>query len=383
MSDPQDVDLLIIGSGPAGLSTALHLLKQDKSWAQRMLILEKESHPRPKLCGGGITRLGIDLLQDLGFKFPLPIPQALVDDVRFTYQDRTIHVRGKPQLSIVHRADFDAYLAQSARSLGAVIKENEAVQTLERDENCVHITSSKSYYQAKAVVIADGSKGIMRRMILGHSKPSKTARLLEVLTPVAENLPLFVDRYAQFDFTAVKHGLQGYTWVFPSKVDGSACLNQGVYDARITEKKPEKSLPQILMNSLHKHTGDSGSLELKGHPIHWFSPTDRFSLPRILFVGDAAGVDPLFGEGISPALAYGKIAAGSMQRAFQKNDFSFRDYRRRILISKLGRYLILRWCIAVASYRLSGNQRFMHALWTFGDLLARKWPQPKPKYENI
>jgi menaquinone-9 beta-reductase len=383
MSDSQEVDLLIIGSGPAGLSTALHLLKEEKSWAQRMLILEKDTHPRPKLCGGGITRLGMDLLQDLGFKFPLPIPHALVDDVRFIYQDRTIHVRGKPQLSIVHRADFDAYLAQTTRSLGAVIKENEAVQTLERDENCVRITSSKSYYRAKAVVIADGSKGIMRRRILGHNKPSKTARLLEILTPVPDNLPLFTDRYAQFDFTAVKHGLQGYTWVFPSKVNGSACLNQGVYDARITEKKPQKSLPNILMNSLHQHTDDSGSLELKGHPIHWFSPTSRFSLPHILFAGDAAGVDPLFGEGIAPALAYGKIAAGSLQRAFHKKDFSFRDYRRRILFSKLGRYLMVRWCIALVSYHLSSNQRFMHALWTFGDFMAKVWPQPKPEYENL
>jgi hypothetical protein len=53
------------------------------------------------------------------------------------------------------------------------------------------------------------------------------------------------------------------------------------------------------------------------------------------------------------------------------------------LVSKLGRYLIVRWCIAVASYHLSSNQRFMHALWTFGDLFAKIWPHPKPKYENI
>jgi len=61
-----------------------------------------------------------------------------------------------------------------------------------------------------------------------------------------------------------------------------------------------------------------------GHPIHCFSPRNRFSMPRLLLVGDAAGVDPLFGEGIAPALAYGQVAAAALMEAFTQADFSLR-----------------------------------------------------------
>ncbi|MCK4826999.1 FAD-dependent monooxygenase, partial [bacterium] len=70
----QEIDLLIIGSGPAGLSTALHLLQQDSGWAKRMILVDKASHPRPKLCAGGVTRIGLKTLRDLEIQLPLPIP---------------------------------------------------------------------------------------------------------------------------------------------------------------------------------------------------------------------------------------------------------------------------------------------------------------------
>ena len=58
---------------------------------------------------------------------------------------------------------------------------------------------------------------------------------------------------------------------------------------------------------------DLNDYEIKGHPIRWYSPENQISAPRILFVGDAAGADPLFGEGISIALGYGAIAASEIQ----------------------------------------------------------------------
>ena len=77
----QSVDLLIIGAGPAGLSTAMHLVQQNPHWRYRLRILEKAVHPRDKLCGGGVTRFGLRVLKNLGFRFPLPLSQARVEHV--------------------------------------------------------------------------------------------------------------------------------------------------------------------------------------------------------------------------------------------------------------------------------------------------------------
>ena len=49
--------------------------------------------------------------------------------------------------------------------------------------------------------------------------------------------------------------------------------------------------------------------------MRWFEPALPVSIPRVLLVGDAAGSDALFGEGISIALGYGYHAAQAIQYA--------------------------------------------------------------------
>ena len=48
-------DIIIIGGGPSGLSTALHIARDFPALAPRILILEKARYPRSKLCAGGLV----------------------------------------------------------------------------------------------------------------------------------------------------------------------------------------------------------------------------------------------------------------------------------------------------------------------------------------
>ncbi|NIQ23698.1 MAG: FAD-dependent oxidoreductase, partial [Pseudomonas stutzeri] len=50
-----DADVIIVGGGPAGASTALHLERLNPKLAARTLVLEKSRHPRDKTCGGALT----------------------------------------------------------------------------------------------------------------------------------------------------------------------------------------------------------------------------------------------------------------------------------------------------------------------------------------
>jgi flavin-dependent dehydrogenase len=59
-------DILIIGGGPAGLSTALHLFKIAPALASRILVLEKTRYPRHKLCAGALTPDAKVILRGVG-----------------------------------------------------------------------------------------------------------------------------------------------------------------------------------------------------------------------------------------------------------------------------------------------------------------------------
>jgi flavin-dependent dehydrogenase len=82
----------------------------------------------------------------------------------------------------------------------------------------------------------------------------------------------------------------------------------------------------------------------------------------VLLVGDAAGADPLFGEGISFALGSGRLAALAIRRAYCSQDFRFRDYRLRFLFSPLGQALVVRWFLAYVVYSLRAPA-FQWLLW--------------------
>jgi menaquinone-9 beta-reductase len=370
------LDVLIIGSGPAGVSTALHLVQADPGWAGRILVLEKEHHPRPKLCGGGVTYYGLNILLNLGFPYPLPVPHVVVDDIQLVYGSRTVHVHGRPVLIITNRAELDAYLAEEARRRGVIIQEGEAVLAITRQDGWMVAETEHAVYRARVIVAGDGSKGVGRRYIQKPKGAPRVARALEVVSPAAETAPQFTGRYAVFDFSPVKEHLQGYAWDFPTRVKGRACYNRGVFDARFAAKKTRARLPDLLQQALEKFQGPSGSQKPAGHPIHWFSPAGVFSKPGFLLVGDAAGADPLLGEGIAPAFGYGQVAASQIIDGFEKQDFSFRSYKRRILLSELGFYLLVHWYIAWWSYHLCHLPWFMHTLWSGLRIAAAILPKP-------
>jgi len=71
----------------------------------------------------------------------------------------------------------------------------------------------------------------------------------------------------------------------------------------------------------------------------------------VLLVGDAAGVDPLWGEGISFSLGYGDVAADSIFRALKSKDFSFTTYKDRLLEHEIGQELMNRLQWADKLYR--------------------------------
>ncbi len=376
MEAVEHVDVLIVGSGPAGTSTALHLVRQDADWAWKIVVVDKAIHPREKLCGGGVTHLGQRILARVGIPFDIDHYSVRKAVVRF--QDLSFTFVGNPVFRVVRRDKFDHWLVQKAEALGVNVRQGETVKNVQVYPDYVEVITDKAVFRAKAVVAADGSRSTVRQKLKWDDK-SRVARLLEILTPEdAQKQEEFRDGVAVLDFTPTKNGMQGYYWDFPSFVDGKPYMNRGVFDSRAQPKRPKVDLVGELRRSLNERDRDLDDYKLKGHPIRWFDPEGRFSIPRVLLAGDAAGTDPLVGEGIPFALGYGDVAAAAIVDAFDRQDFSFSDYRERILEHHLLKQLPVRLRLARLTYGVKSTLltrigvRFVKILVSFS-----RWSDPE------
>jgi flavin-dependent dehydrogenase len=348
--------ILIVGGGPAGLSTALHLAQLAPELTSRLVLLEKAHYPRPKLCGGALVVDAEIILQRLGLDVSeIPHVDALEAHLDFAGQGLTVAQAGRHTLRLIRRDEFDAWLAGKVRAAGIEIREGVAVRRVSPLADRVVVETDSGTLEAQIVVGADGSNGVTRRSVLPESA-FHTARLLEVLAPVLDGHSAGAAAHrptiAYFDFFPVPQGVAGYTWDFPTQVKGQPMRCWGIYDTNLLATRARPRLQDPLAAEMRRHGYELADYELQGHPIRWFSPFTRLSVPRVLWVGDAAGADGIFGEGISIALGYGQVAALAVQHAVASNDFSFRDYRRQVLTSPLGQALTIRTAITHVLYRL-------------------------------
>jgi hypothetical protein len=165
--------------------------------------------------------------------------------------------------------------------------------------------------------------------------------------------------------------------------------NWGVYDSRVLPaRKSAGSLRTIVGSWLEQAGYRLDDYQLEGHPIRLFDAQSRFAAPNVVLVGDAAGVDATFGEGISLALGYGDLAAQTIDDAFRTGDFSFSGYRNAVLESRMGRSLKRRaWCAKALNrlpYPAAQKLIWWHmgpvARWFIKNVLF-KWGQPLPPLE--
>lgn len=344
--------VIVVGAGPAGAYAAYLLAKRGVD----VLLLEKETLPRYKACGGGLTgkalgELEIDAssqVKGIGFK------------ATFTHKlkDPVVMTNDQPIAHLVVRQQFDAFLVDKAKEAGVKVVEGAFVRDYEVDGHGVVVSTDQAQWRGQFLVGADGAYSkIARRMGI---KPDGIAVTLEADLPI--ELVQSSERIKEGELL-VDYGIvpSGYAWMFPHR-EGAA-IGIGNFSRRITGKELRSLLGQ-WMNYLGI-TSDAWRPYVRGWIIPYISKIPVLHGQREVLVGDAACLtDSFIGEGLYAAFLSARVAADVLANAVTGAGCDLAEYTAQ-LIQRLGAHV-------ANAYRLN---RLFYPLSSVVHSVIRKHPE--------
>jgi geranylgeranyl reductase family protein len=290
-------DAIIIGTGPAGSTAAFELARR----GCRVLALEKKSHPRYKVCGGGIS-VRLDNL--IGRDYHAVIEKSITRLVMACQDEPSFDISfDEPIAHMIMRDRFDAYLLDQARRAGCEVLEEEPAVEVRSLDDSVCVKTARGEYHARVIIGADGLPSLVAKSLFPMTRHSLGVAIESETVPDPGRS--WADDGALIDIGPVRHG---YGWIFP-KADHLSC---GLATFR-RDHQDLRRLYRQFSNTQSALPPAEGQNPL-GHLIpHFSSKAGPLAAHRALLVGDAAGLmDPFLGEGIYYAIRSGQLAAGAV-----------------------------------------------------------------------
>ncbi|MDQ5826075.1 MAG: geranylgeranyl reductase family protein [Chloroflexota bacterium] len=323
-------DVIVVGSGPGGSATAITLAHS--GW--RVLLLDKASFPRDKVCGDMISPRSQRALRKLGCSPALESasPHRVHSGAFYLGGEKLLtarvpKVRGLTDYGLVlPRMVLDEIVFRRAQAVGVETVERCEVKEVNIQAAGVSILAQRGgrphTYRGRLVIGADGAHSLVSRAL--NPEGSKGKNRSFALRAYFEGV---VGDSSRVDILFDRSFFPGYAWIFPL---GGGRANVGMGMVMDPYHKERLNLRETFAHWLEHDPAAQARLHdarqvgrTVGWPLNTYSPTTRRYGHRLLLVGDAANlVDPLNGEGIHTALESGQIAARVADEALRADDLS-------------------------------------------------------------
>jgi digeranylgeranylglycerophospholipid reductase len=332
-----EVDVLVIGAGPAGSMAAR---ESSKNGAETLIIDKKAEIGTPKRCAEGIMT---GVLERMDIHVDKRCIARDIDGARIVSPDGTSawftsETLDTPATGIIlERKVFDKHMAAVAAREGAEIRIKTQAKGLERQEDGTFIVTCESMgktydIHAKIVIGADGPESHVAKWA-GLNAYIKPQHMVAGVQYEMCNAKMKRNDYLEFYFGSVAPG--GYFWLFPK---GGDVVNAGL---GIITNMAEKSAYEYLVDAVDNcyATQEAQAVELNagGDPVGGL--VKEMYGDNIMLVGDAASqVNPLTGGGITNGMLGGRFAGEVAVEALEAGDCSknFLKKYEKLYLNEMG-----------------------------------------------
>lgn len=336
-------DVIVVGAGPAGATAATYLARAGVD----VLLLEKSTFPREKVCGDGLTPRGVKQVLALGIDVS---GEDWVRNrgLRVIGGGRTLELdwptlQDYPNFGLVRtRKDFDQLIADLAVQAGTRLHQGTAVTGPVVDERTGRITGVTAKtaehgvveYRAPIVLAGDG---VSARLALGMGIQKRDDRPIGVAvrqyyrSEVRSKDDYLESHLELWDRSDPKNPklLPGYGWIF-GLGDGTVNVGLGMLNSsKAFGQTDYRKLLRTWLDGTPEEWGlrpenAIGGIGGAGLPMG-FNRVPHYDRGLVL-IGDAGGaVNPFNGEGIGYAMESASLAAEAVLQALGRPEGPSRE----------------------------------------------------------
>jgi flavin-dependent dehydrogenase len=322
-------EICIVGAGPAGLSAALTLAKQNVNF----IIVDKSQFPRDKVCGECfdanafyvLKRLGEGYLQEMvDKKIMIKTWDTHIADEKGRSVDLKLGYETTPRI-ISKRTDFDTFLLNKLKAFpNATIYENTSISSIEKVEDGVILTDKTGNFVIKTKLLISATGATSKIATNIKSIPKPTGEYYTYVRAYYEN----VTGLANDVVTVINFYKPNRTLYICPLPNGKFSVELGIKQKEAKKYKINlrKQLPELIATHEKVKTQFAKAKmvkNIKGASVQLSYKNRQLSFDRVLLAGAVSqSMNPLSGFGVGHAMVGGEFAAKTAMEAIKKQDFS-------------------------------------------------------------